>query len=101
VPEDATRRKLLPNAAVIEDDDDDDAGTEPELLLMEDDDVEEVEWSEDRCGVGIEGAVVTAGAAAAGDAVGRRMRRGDLEGAEPKKVRAPAAPSLMMGDWRA
>ena len=72
VPEDATRRKLLPNAAVIEDDDGDDAGTEPELRLMEDDDVEEVEWGKDRCGVGIDGAVVTVDAAAAGDAVGRR-----------------------------
>ncbi len=94
--EDATRRKLLPNAAMVDDDDDeDDAGTQPDVRLTEDDDAEEVEWSEVRCGVGMDGT------AAAGDAVGRRMRRGDLEGAEPKKVRAPPAPSLMMGDWRA
>ncbi len=34
-------------------------------------------------------------------AVGRRMRNGDADGAEPKNVLVPATPSLMMGEWRA
>ncbi len=37
----------------------------------------------------------------AGDAVGRRMRNGDADGAEPKNVLVPATPSLMMGEGRA
>ncbi len=35
---------------------------------------------------------------AAADAVGKRMTNGDAEGADPKKVRTPAAPSLTTGD---
>jgi hypothetical protein len=36
-----------------------------------------------------------------GEATGRRMRSGEVYGTLPENVRAPAADSLTMGDWRA